>query len=106
MKRSPPGYVLQEHVDLGAVLEGEMEINGKRVPHAEHGAPFRINTLRSPESDDLRFTRSLKGETAGRSRLVGGTAESNEQRTPKSVCTCGLWDQNCQDQVPAIVVEK
>lgn len=83
------GDVRQEHVDVEAVLEGGIEIDDKRVPHAGHDVPFRVNMLHLSESDDLRFAKNLKGETVDGSRLVGGTAESNEQHTPKSAGTYG-----------------
>jgi hypothetical protein len=74
----PSWDVGQEHVDIEAVLEGGIEIDNERMPHARHDVTLRINVLNLSESDDLRLAKDLEGEAICRPRLVGGTAKSNE----------------------------
>jgi hypothetical protein len=82
------GNVGQQHVDVEAVLEGGIEIDDERMSNTRHDVAFRVDVFHLSKSDDLRLAKDLESETIDRSRLVGGTAESNEQHTPKRA---GTW---------------
>ena len=82
------GNVREQHVDVEAVLESGIEIDDERMPHARHDVAFGIYVFHLPESDDLRLAEDLESETVGRSRLVGGATESNEEHTAKRA---GTW---------------
>ena len=93
----PSRDVGQEHVNIEAVLEGGVEIDNERMPHAGHDITLRINVLDLSESDDLRLAKDLEGEAIRGSRLVGGTAKSNEQHTTKCSGTCE-WQSEGKNQ--------
>ena len=81
------GNVGQQHVDVEAVLEGGVEVDNERMSNTRHDVAFRIDVFDLSKSDNFRLAKDLESETIERSRLVRGTAESNEQHTPKRAST-------------------
>ena len=81
------GDVGQQHVDVEAVLKGGVEIDDERMPHTRHDVTFCVDMFHLSQSDNLRLAEDLESETVDRSRLEGGTTESDKQHTPEGAST-------------------